>query len=273
MSELPEIESIVYFLKDHLINRTIKRIELKKEKILVHPTKKELIEDLTNRRIVDFSRRGKFLSFLLDDESRLIIHPRMVGQLITCPKDFHEIKHTHFIMEFDNNEEFRYIDVRRFGKIYYLKKDEEDSFTGINKLGIEYNDNTFNKESFQHLLLKYRKSIKDVLLDQSIITGIGNIYADEILFSAKILPSKKVKELSSDEINSLFNSIQKVLKHYTEVNESVSYNEYLKGEGKEFKNMQVLRLYDSETCPVCGTSLSRVKISSRGTVYCPNCQR
>lgn len=273
MSELPEIESVVYFLKSHLVNRTIKKVVLEKENILVHPTKQELIDNLTNHKIIDFSRRGKMVFFLLDDKSRLYIHPRMVGQFITCPKTLPEIKHTHFIMEFDNDEEFRYIDVRRLGKLYYLKENEEDNFTGIDKLGMEYYDEKLNKATLKSMLLNYKKTIKDALLDQSLIAGIGNIYADEILFSAKIVPDKKAKELSNNEIDKLLHSIKETLEHYIKINESVSYEEYLKGEGRDFENMHTLRLYDSKICPICNKELARIKISSRGTVYCPNCQK
>ena len=178
MSELPEIESVVYFLKPHLVNRKIKKVILEKESILVNSSKEELISNLTNRTITDFSRRGKILSFLFNDESRLYIHPRMVGQLITCPNELHKIKHTHLIMKLDNNEEFRYIDVRRLGKLYYIK-----------------------------------------------------------------------------------------------INESVGYDEYLKGEGRDFENMHTLRLYDSDVCPACGNELTRMKIATRGTVYCSKCQK
>ncbi|KXU52278.1 bifunctional DNA-formamidopyrimidine glycosylase/DNA-(apurinic or apyrimidinic site) lyase [Longibaculum muris] len=273
MSELPEIESVVYFLRPHLVNRTIKKVILEKESILVNCSKLELIDHLTNRTIIDFSRRGKILIFSLDDQSKLFIHPRMVGQLITCYKEFPEIKHTHFIMEFDNDEEFRYIDVRRLGKLYYLRDGEDVSVTGINKLGLEYNNSQLDIDYLKLHLSHFKKTIKDALLDQSIITGIGNIYADEILFSAGIIPNKKAKELSDDEINDLFISIQDTLDNYIEINESVGYDEYLKGEGRDFKNMHILRLYDSEICPACGDKLTRIKISSRTTVYCPHCQK
>ena len=273
MSELPEIESVAYFLKPHLINRTIKKVILEKESILVNCKKEDLIENLINKTIKDFSRRGKILSFLFDDASRLYIHPRMVGQLITCPKDLPKIKHTHFIMELDNDEEFRYIDVRRLGKLYYLKKDEDVSITGINKLGLEYNDEKFDIDYLKQKLSKYKKTIKEALLDQSIVAGIGNIYADEILFASGIIPTKKANELTDYEINELLISIQDTLTNYTEVNELVGYDEYLKGEGKDFANMHTLRLYNSDICPACGKELTRIKISSRGTVYCSDCQK
>ena len=273
MSELPEIESVVYFLKPHLLNRTIKKVTLEKESILVHPTKEELIDGLLHREIIHFSRRGKMVCFLLDDQSKLYIHPRMVGQFLTCPKNLPEIKHTHFIMEFDNDEEFRYIDVRRLGKLYYIKKDEDDIYTGINRLGVEYNDESLNVATLKSRLLNYKKTVKDALLDQSLIAGIGNIYADEILFVSKIMPNKKAQELSNEEINRLFHAIKEVLDRYIELNESVGYDEYLKGEGKDFANMHVLRLYHSQRCPICNKELERTKLSSRGTVYCPHCQK
>ncbi len=274
MSKIAEIESVKHFLKPHLVNRRITSVCLEKEDILVNKTKDELLKDLVDKTIIDFKRRGKILSFLLDDESTLFIHPRMVGQLITCPKTYPLIKHTHFVMKFDNDEEFRYIDVRRLGKIYYLKKDERDNVTDINKLGYEYDDKELNDKVLKELLSKhYRKAIKEVLLNQSVIAGIGNIYADEILFNAKILPNRQAGYLKDTEIKRLLKSIRDVLNHYIEVNESVGYDEYLKGEGRYFENMHSLRLYDSKVCPKCGSDLTRTKISSRGTVYCPKCQK
>ena len=273
MSEIEASESVKHFLKPHLANRKITSVILEKEDILINITKDELLKKLIDKTIIDFKRRGKILLFLLDDGSTLFIHPRMVGQLITCLKTLPKIKHTHFIMKFDNDEEFRYIDVRRLGKLYYIKKDEEDIYTGINRLGVEYNDESLNVATLKSRLLNYKKTVKDALLDQSLIAGIGNIYADEILFVSKIMPNKKAQELSNEEINRLFHAIKEVLDRYIELNESVGYDEYLKGEGKDFANMHVLRLYHSQRCPICNKELERTKLSSRGTVYCPHCQK
>ena len=233
MSEIAEIESVKHFLKPHLANRKITSVILEKEDILINITKDELLKNLIDKTIIDFKRRGKILLFLLDDGSTLFIHPRMVGQLITCLKTLPKIKHTHFIMKFDNDEEFRYIDVRRLGKIYYLKKDEKDDVTGISKLGYEYDDKNLNEKLLKDLRDKHnRKSIKEVFLNQSAIAGIGNIYADEILFDARISPRRKAGYLNNSKIKRLLSSIRGVLNHYIQVNESATYDEYLKGEGR-----------------------------------------
>ncbi len=273
MSEMPEIESIVYFLSPHLCGREIKNITVNNESILVNRTREQLTAVLIGRKITGITRRGKIFIVTLSDESKLYIHPRMVGQLITCPQDFPEIKHTHFIMQLDNNEEFRYIDVRRLGKIYHLSKDEDISITGIHKLGFEYDDSRLDEKYLQQRFQKYKKTVKEALLDQSIIAGIGNIYADEILFQAGILPTEKACTLNEVEIRKLLTSVHETLEKYIAINESAGYEKYLKGEGRDFENMHSLRLYDMEECPVCKGQLQRIKIASRGTVYCPHCQK
>ena len=158
------------------------------------------MQRLQGRAVSSMGRRGKFLCFNLDNGDILVLHLRMTGQLLVTPQDYPLEKHTHFIADFSGGEQIRFVDVRRFGRFWYLGKEEPDTVTSIDKLGPEPDDPKLNAEYLTEKLGKRKKAIKEALLDQSIVAGIGNIYADEILFACGIHPEKKCSDLTRGEM-------------------------------------------------------------------------
>ena len=198
MPELPEVETVKESLKCRLVGRKIKRVNILWDNIIAYPSKEEFIKDINDKIIIDIKRRGKFLLFVLDDYY-LLSHLRMEGKYFFKNHDDEINKHEHVIFDLDNDEELRYMDTRKFGKMYLIKKEDIDKIGPLKDLGLEPWDNNLNSE---YLINKYKNKrlpIKTVLLDQSIIVGIGNIYADEILFLSKINPFKKCNLLNKEE--------------------------------------------------------------------------
>ena len=185
MPELPEVETVKNGLIKKVKGRKILKCKVLWDGIIAYPDKQEFIKEITNQTINDITRRGKFLMFILDDYY-LISHLRMEGKYFIKESTEELNKHDHVIFSLDNSKELRYNDTRKFGKMYLVKFNELDK-SPISKLGKEPWDEDLTKEYLKEKLNK-KKAIKTLLLDQSIITGIGNIYADEILFLSHIHP-------------------------------------------------------------------------------------
>jgi len=179
MPELPEVETVKNGLIKKVKNKKITKCNILYEGIIAYPKKEEFIKNIKNQTINDIKRRGKFLMFVLDDYY-LISHLRMEGKYFIKNHEEELNKHDHVVFTLDTGEELRYNDTRKFGKMHLVKKDELEK-TPIIKLGLEPWDESLTTEYLKNKLNK-KKAIKTLLLDQSIITGIGNIYADEILF-------------------------------------------------------------------------------------------
>lgn len=219
-------------------------------------------------------RRGKFLIIYLKNKSRIILHLRMTGCLLVSPPDYPMEKHTHIIMELNNGMEIRFFDTRRFGRFWLIQNGEEDTYSGIGRLGLEPLSFECNAEYLQARLGKRKKTIKECLLDQGVIAGIGNIYSDEILFRAKIYPSMPANRLTNKEWECLASEITKCLFYFIEKNRILP-EDYLKTKGQDYRNTPFLQVYGhaDKPCPNCGETLIRTVIGGRGSVYCPNCQR
>ena len=202
MPELPEVETVKESLKLRLNNKKIIRTRVLWDNIIAYPSKEKFIKETANQSINDVKRRGKFLLFDLDDYY-LLSHLRMEGKYFFKTKDDDINKHEHVIFDLDDGSELRYMDTRKFGKMYLIKKEDIDKIGPLVKLGLEPWDDNLTSE---YLLDKYKKKklpIKSVLLDQNIIVGIGNIYADEILFLSKINPLKKCNLITKEEAENI----------------------------------------------------------------------
>ena len=274
MPELPEVETIKRILEPQIKDRTIKKIRICNPSVIAHPKETEFAEELTDHKIVSMNRRGKFLIFSLENEAELILHLRMTGQLLVTPANYPEEKHTHLILDLDNENQIRYIDVRRFGRFWYIRKGEDRRITGIDKLGLEPFDEMLTEEYLREKLSNKKKAMKEILLDQSVIAGIGNIYGDEILYKAGIHPDSKCCELNDESWKKLADTIPKVLDYYIDVNQ-MSPEEYLAGKGKEYRNTPFLNVYGhvGKNCGICGSVFEKTIIGGRSSCYCPTCQK
>ena len=197
----------------------------------------------------------------------------MTGCLLVTPADYLTEKHTHIILQLDNGKELRFSDTRRFGRFWLIRNDEEDTYSGIGKLGVEPLSAKCDTKYLQSRLEKRKKPIKGCLLDQSVIAGIGNIYSDEILFRAGICPTRPANSLTAAEWQQLAGEISNSLHYFIEKNK-ITPEDYLETKGKEYRNTPFLQVYGhaNELCPNCRQTLVRKVIGGRSSVYCPNCQ-
>ena len=273
MPELPEVETVKESLKCRLVGRKIKNVNILWDNIIAYPSKEEFIKDINDKIIIDIKRRGKFLLFDLDDYY-LLSHLRMEGKYFFKNHDDEINKHEHVIFDLGNDEELRYMDTRKFGKMYLIKKEDIDKIGPLKDLGLEpWDDNLIS----EYLINKYKNKrlpIKTVLLDQSIIVGIGNIYADEILFLSKINPLKKCNLLNKEECEKIIKYTREVLENAIKMGGS-TIRTYSSVDGVHglFQNELLVHGKDKGACPDCNNKIEKIRIGGRGTYYCPKCQK
>ena len=274
MPELPEVETIRRVLQPQLTGQRITAVEILNPQVVAYPTPGAFIEALTGRIITGMGRRGKFLSFLLEDGSELVLHLRMTGQPLILPKNEPFEKHTHIILHLENGSQFRYIDVRRFGRFWLLRKDEPDTVTGRDKLGLEPDDPRLTAVWLEEQLATRKKPIKEMLNDQSIVAGIGNIYSDEILFAAGIHPETKCNMLTDTDWAALAKAIPEIIAWGIET-DAMTPEEYAVTRGKEYRNTPDLKAYGraGKPCPRCGTTMEKLTVAGRSSCFCPVCQK
>ena len=268
MPELPEVETVKNELMPYVVGHKITDVVLLWAGIVKEPSPEEFRRRLIGQKITGLTRRGKYLPFSLSGGDTLIAHLKMTGALLLDP-DKPE-RFTRVVFGFSDGSELVFTDTRRFG-VMYLVKDEKDV---VGKLGVEPLSNEFTPKVLAGLLAKRKAPIKAVLLDQTVIAGIGNMYADESLFSAKIHPMRKAGEVSPIEIKALHRAIREVLtKAIGSKGASISTYKCPSGElGTAHFDFRVAHR-GGEPCPRCKTMIQRVKIRNRSSYHCPKCQR
>lgn len=273
MPELPEIETIKSVIEPQIKGLAIKNITVNRPEVIAQPPAAEFCTAVAGQIITSMSRRGKFLLLHLKNDSRIILHLRMTGCLLVTPPDCTMEKHTHILFHLSDGKELRFSDTRRFGRFWLIRSGEEDTCSGIAKLGLEPFSSECNAEYLKNKLGKRKKTIKECLLDQSVIAGIGNIYSDEILFWAKICPARPAGGLTEEEWKRLAGIIPECLSYFIEKN-YIGADDYLQTKGQDYRNTPFLQVYGhaNESCPNCGNTLCRTVIGGRSSVYCPNCQ-
>lgn len=274
MPEMPEVETIRRIIEPQIKGRKILSVTINNTQVIAYPDVSVFVESLTGQTVLNMSRRGKFLTVHLESGDRFVFHLRMTGQFLVTPEAYPIEKHTHLIAEMSDGNQIRYIDVRRFGRFWYLKADERDTMTGQDKLGLEPFDKNLTASYLQEKLGRRKKSIKEMLHDQSVVAGIGNIYSDEILYAAGIYPERKCVELDAGDWDSLAEKIPEIINWGIAVNDMTA-EEYLSGKGREYWNISCLKVYGREhqRCVKCGSVIERVVIGGRSSCYCPSCQR
>jgi formamidopyrimidine-DNA glycosylase len=288
MPELPEVETIKRGLNDLLINKKIKSVSFDWPKSF--PNDKTVVNEfLINAHIKEVRRRAKVLIVDLDNEYSLIVHLKMTGQLVyRSPKANFGAGHptdslvgklpdksTRVVIDFSDDSKLFFNDQRKFGWMRLMPTLEIMSIDFFKKVGPEPLEPTFTKKVFKERLNKRKNSnIKAALLDQSVVAGIGNIYADESLWGAKVHPTRLVKSLSDKEIAKLHQEIIFVLKLSIEKGGSTDKN-YVNHEGKKGSYLEFARVFRRENlpCPRCGHEIIKTRVAGRGTHICPNCQK
>lgn len=274
MPELPEVETIRQIIAPQIVESKIGTVEVLHDQVIAHPDIESFGKCLTGQRFSGMDRRGKFLIFNFESGDRLFLHLRMTGQLLVTPQDYPVEKHTHLVLHLDNKMQLRYIDVRRFGRFWYIRPGESESVTGVDKLGLEPFDERLTAAYLRNKLAGKKKPIKEMLHDQSVVAGIGNIYSDEILFLCGIYPETKCVELTDADWEVLSKAIPQELSLAIEENR-MSPEEYLAGKGKEYRHTPFLKVYghEGDPCPRCGSFFARITVGGRSSCYCPKCQR
>ena len=274
MPELPEVETIRRVLEPQIKGLTITEVTVNRPEVIGYPTAEGFCQTLTGQTIDTMTRRGKFLSVLLDSGDYFVLHLRMTGCLLLTPADYPAEKHTHIVFNLSRGDELRFSDTRRFGRFWLFHKGKNDTYSGMDKLGLEPFDTGLTADYLQQHFGKRKKAVKECLLDQNMITGIGNIYSDEILFAAKIHPACPANSLTKAEWERLAVAVPERLAYFIEKN-TLTPEEYLESKEQDYRNTPFLQVYgrSGETCPNCGAVLCRMTVGGRSSVYCPKCQR
>ena len=274
MPELPEVETIRRTLEPYLVGCRIENIEIYYGGIIKKPEPVVFIKQASGQIIRDIKRRGKYLLIQLGDEYTLVIHLRMTGQLTISDRNTAVAKHTHLIFRLDNGKELRFTDIRKFGMVYLIPAGEWHEAGGLAGLGPEPLNDEFTADCLCEIIKGKKGKLKAFLLDQTRIAGIGNIYADEIMFEAGLAPQRTIETLSRQEIGQLYAAIRAKLQEGIEY-QGTSIRDYVNGLGEKGGFQHRLKVYDcaGQPCARCGTMLVKTTVCGRGTVFCPQCQR
>lgn len=274
MPELPEVETIKRVIEPQIQGRMITKVAVRRPEVAAYPEADEFCRRLTGQTVSHMARQGKFLIIHLENKERIVLHLRMTGGLLLAPAQCPEEKYTHVVFSLDNGTELRFSDMRRFGRFWLLREEETDTCTGMDKLGLDPLAPACNAEYLSSHLSKRRKAIKECLLEQTIIAGIGNIYSDEILFTAEIYPARPANSLKQTEWERLAEAIPERISYFIEKN-AITAEEYLETKGRDYRNTPFLQVYGhgGSPCPKCRETLCRMVIGGRSSVYCPVCQK
>jgi len=264
MPELPEVETISNNLRPALMDRTILDINLRWKRTLATPSAAKFKRDIRGQEIREISRRAKFLVFQLSIDY-LIIHLRMSGDLLAIIGGYSPAKHDRLILRLSDSTTLVFHDPRKFGRVW-LVKDPDEVLGG---LGPEPLGPDFTAQWLYKNLQQRKRQLKPLLLDQTFVAGIGNIYADEALHMARLHPQMRSNQISEEQAVDLRRAMQAVLEEGIRRNGASIDWVY---RGGDFQNY--FRVYGrgGETCPVCGTIIERINVGQRGTHICPSCQ-
>ena len=269
MPELPEVETVRMTLKKQIIGKKINDVKVLYNGIIA-TNLDDFKKNLINQEFIDIKRKGKYLIFELSDYY-LVSHLRMEGKYFIKKIDDEIMKHEHVIFTLDNIS-LRYHDTRKFGKMYLVDKDKLYIDTPLVNIGKDPWDNSLD---VNYLKERYHsnKHIKTLLLDQNIISGIGNIYADEILFKSKINPKRLGKDLSDNDLLNIINNTRDILKKSIEYGGTTirSYTSSL-GVIGHFQDYLMVHQRENKECQICKSIIIKTKVNGRGTYYCPKCQ-
>lgn len=276
MPELPEVETIVKQLKSHILGKKIAKVEILRSSQWKGTSPKNVIALLTNNLFKNISRRAKFIIFELKDEFRLIIHLRMSGKLIWTESWIPIDKYSRTIFYFEDGSSLQFNDTRALGTLQLA--DHKSQPECLKKLGIEPLSNDFKFDGLKQLLANSKLEIKDFLMDQKKIVGIGNIYASEILFHCRIHPKRVAKSLKATEVENLFSVIPQVLRaaiaHMgtTIGNNASDYRNVYNIEG-DFQSLLQVYARMGEPCYNCSEPIIRIVQKGRSSYFCKKCQR
>ena len=272
MPELPEVETIARGLAQRVSGDVIESVWLGSKPEPLKSPAAEIEAALVSKKIADVRRSGKHIVFDLiqptatakRSTAQWIVHLGMTGRLLVCSPDTELAKHTHAVLRLASGRELRFVDPRRFGRLAVIEKFAPP---GAEPLSISPSD-------FAALFRVRKTPIKSALLNQRLLSGVGNIYADEALYRARVRPRRRAASLTTDELRRLHKGLKQVLLEAIRLGGS-SISDYVDSEGQEGFFQLKHRVYgrEGEPCRKCGTPIKRIVISGRSSHYCPKCQR
>ena len=264
MPELPEVETITRKLRPQLLGKTILDADLRWSRTLAVPSVKMFKQQIKGQEIREVTRRAKFFILHLSSSS-LLIHLRMSGDLSIRDSTIRPEKHDRLVLKLSDNKSLVFNDTRKFGRVWLTSMPEDV----LGRLGPEPLSREFTAQWLYNALHKKHRQLKPLLLDQTFLAGLGNIYTDEALHIAKLHPLVASNSITAEQARVLREAVRRVLKEGIRRNGASIDWVY---RGGEFQNH--FRVYDREgkSCIVCGTPIKRITVGQRGTHYCPNCQ-
>ncbi len=276
MPELAEVETLKRYLEKHITNFKVDKF-VKYRGNLRHTLEYDLEEKINNATINKLARRAKYLLIYLSNSNIMIIHLGMSGRFTIKDIDYKPRDHDHIeilISNLDCSKKLIFNDVRRFGMFYCIHSDELKDHKIMQNLGPEPLTNEFNADYFSKILKTKKQAIKNSLMDNRVLVGVGNIYAAESLFMSKINPERPSGNLKKNEIELLTSSIKEVLTKAIAAG-GTTLKDFVSGDNSPGYFKQELNVYGRDTlpCHICGSLIKKIKQAGRGTFYCPNCQK
>lgn len=274
MPELPEVETVKEALNQTVKGQTIKDIELRYEPMVKNMSADEFKEKLINQTIQAVSRRGKYLVFHFDDY-QLLSHLRMEGKYFYVDSDFELNPHVHVIFTLENGKRLLYQDTRKFGTYHlYDKAIDLETTAPFQVLGLEPFATEFTPSYVKEKIQNKKKPIKSLLLDQTVVCGLGNIYVDEVLYRARLHPLTSSSELTDKDIENVVKYTVEVLARAIELGgTTIRTFRSSHGVSGTFQNELLVHQRKGENCYECHTPIEKIKVGGRGTYFCPTCQK
>lgn len=274
MPELPEVETVLRTLEKQMGNPTIKKVNVLYDKIIATSDVSTFINEFTNERIIDYHRIGKYLIFECNAHY-FIVHMRMEGKFyIQDPKEAYD-KHTHVLIDLDDGRQLRYHDTRKFGRMYlYDKSKDYHQLDCFKNVGYDAFDECLTWQLLYQASRKKTITLKQFLLDQSIMAGVGNIYADEICYACQLHPCTRVHRLSKKDCECILKETRRILTGAINAGGTTirSYTSSLKVDGR-FQLQLKVHERKGETCYRCGNVIEKIRVAGRGTSFCKTCQK
>lgn len=271
MPELPEVETVKETLKKHIVGKTIQKVEVYCQRIIRGMSPIDFEKRLIGKQLIAIDRHGKYMFFRFHSDV-LVVHLRMEGKFYLKKRMEPREKHEHVIIEFTDESTLRYDDIRKFGTMEIVS--DESLAQGVAKLGPEPFDDAFTSEYLQAKVSKSSRPIKSLLLDQTIVAGLGNIYVDEVLFHSRVHPTRTGNSLEPFEIAHIVEGCTLILGHAVALGGTTirSYVSSLGVTGR-FQNELSVHTLAGQPCPVCHTTIVKTRVGGRGTYLCPSCQK
>jgi formamidopyrimidine-DNA glycosylase len=278
--ELPEVEVMRRDLERDVVGKKIKEAEVKGTKnamraVRRHKTRKEFTSRLAGHKITKVERHGKYVTLTLDGGDVLVVHFGMSGQFQRGTGRVPLAPHTHVVITFQQGGDLRFIDPRTFGELFVAAPDELGKVKELQHLAIDPLDQVFTWPTFQYLLAERASKMKQLLMDQKFIAGLGNIYSDEVLFGAGLRYDRMSDTLTSQEVRRLYRAIQEILQDAIKARGTTLGDEaYVDLFGNPGEYASELKVYGREGLPCrrCRTPIQTVRISQRTSYFCPQCQ-